>query len=205
MDRLDFWRLCDELSVAQAALLLAGVDPSSECGAYCEGWETHERPVGYEAGKAAIGNALRGGKISGELIPLYERDINGNITDEVPNTVDIDRSLVDVGSLREWLVERGIRSNFFSTVRADTPDYLDPRHPRYSSKLAAAVLAWLAMEDVNLLSGKVPREAIAGWLETRYLELGLVWNGDINRTGIEEVSKVANWKPTGGAPKTPGE
>lgn len=205
MDRLDFWRLCDELSVMQAALLIAGVDPSGEDGAYCENWQPHERPVGYEAAKTAIGNALRSGKISGALIPFYEYDINGNIIGEVPDTIDIKLSRVDVDSLREWLISRGIRTGFFSPVKVDTPDYLDPEHNRYSAKLAAAVQAWMAMEDSNLLSGKAPRDAIVSWLETRYRDLGLVWNGDINRTGIEEVSKVVNWKPTGGAPKTPGE
>jgi hypothetical protein len=28
MDPLDYWRLCDELSVVQAALLIVGEDPS---------------------------------------------------------------------------------------------------------------------------------------------------------------------------------
>jgi hypothetical protein len=37
MESLDYWRLCDELSIIQAALLLAEADPSDEKG-YAENW-----------------------------------------------------------------------------------------------------------------------------------------------------------------------
>lgn len=47
---MDHWRLCDELSVLQAALLVIGEDPSKE-NAYAENWKLHERPAGYEAAK----------------------------------------------------------------------------------------------------------------------------------------------------------
>jgi hypothetical protein len=60
MQGLDYWRLCDELSVVQAALLIAGCDPSSD-GEYVEGWAHEMRPMGYEAAKTAISNALRRG------------------------------------------------------------------------------------------------------------------------------------------------
>jgi hypothetical protein len=84
------------------------------------------------------------------------------------------------------------------------PGYLDSTHPRYSPKLAAAVKVWLAMEDESLVRGKPVMEAIQEWLTSGHKELGLTWEGKINRTGIEEVAKVANWKPKGGATKTPG-
>ena len=43
MEGLDYWRLCDELSVIQAALLIAGCDPSSDAN-YIEGWAPEKRP-----------------------------------------------------------------------------------------------------------------------------------------------------------------
>jgi hypothetical protein len=107
MDDLEYWRLCGELSVMQAALLAVGVDPASEAGAYCEDWKPHERPRGYEALKTAIVSALRKGEIKGVLVPLYEYDINGNICDEVPGSLDIRDSLVEVASVREWLIGHG--------------------------------------------------------------------------------------------------
>lgn len=116
MDDLEYWRLCDELSVMQAALLAVGVDPASEAGAYCEDWKPHERPRGYEALKTAIASALRKGEIKGVLVPLYEYDINGNICDEVPGSIDIRDSNVEVTSVREWLASHGLAraSGFFS-------------------------------------------------------------------------------------------
>lgn len=116
MDDLEYWRLCGELSVMQAALLAVGVDPASEAGAYCEDWKPHERPRGYEALKTAIVSALRKGEIKGVLVPLYEYDINGNICDEVPGSIDIRDSNVEVTSVREWLASHGLArpSGFFS-------------------------------------------------------------------------------------------
>jgi hypothetical protein len=35
VESLDYWRLCDELNVVEAALLVAGEDPS--CAEYTEG------------------------------------------------------------------------------------------------------------------------------------------------------------------------
>ena len=59
------------------------------------------------------------------------------------------------------------------------------------------------MEDGNLIGGKSPSAAMSEWLTSRYKELGLVWDGEINQSGIKEIAKVANWQTTGGAPKTP--
>jgi hypothetical protein len=83
------------------------------------------------------------------------------------------------------------------------PSYLNPTHPRYSPKLAAAVKVWLAMEDKNLLNGKAVIPTMENWLENRYKELELIYRGDINKTAIEECARVANWKTEGGATKTP--
>ena len=205
MDELDHWRVCDELSVREAALLFAGVDPAGEAGAYCEDSKVHERPRGYEAAKSGITSALRRGSIKGQFVPDYDTDINGNLSGEIPGTVDLNASRVEVDSLKEWLFSRGVRSGFFFPATTDTPDYLDPDHARYSSKLAAAVKLWQAMEDDILLRGKAPTVAMREWLESRYRDLGLIWNGDMNKQGMEEVIKVANWKVTGGATATPGE
>ncbi|WP_374479509.1 hypothetical protein [Zoogloea sp.] len=205
MEPLDYWRLLDEMSVKQAALLAVGVDPASEDGTCCEGWKPHERPSGYEAVKAGICVALMRGRIKGTFVPIYDYDINGNIVGEVPDSVDVDSAKVDVDSLRSWFSVRGFRPAFFFPETTDTPDYLDPSHSRYSSKLAAAVKLWQAMDDDNLLRGKAPTVAMREWLESRYRDLGLIWNGDMNKQGMDDVIKVANWKVTGGATATPGE
>jgi hypothetical protein len=85
------------------------------------------------------------------------------------------------------------------------PRFLDPNHPRYSSKLAAATDVRQAMEDDHgLLIGKSPKIAMKKWLRSRRRKYGLVdAEGKTNELAIEEISKVANWLLKGGAPKTP--
>ncbi|UUW70533.1 hypothetical protein [Pseudomonas oryzihabitans] len=204
MQGIDYWRLNDELTIIQAALLIVGVDPSSEEGANCEDWKPEEQPPGYQAAKHALMNALRKEKIAGDLEPYCEYDINGNIVGDQPGTLDPAYSRIEVESLKQWLKARGITGGFFFPDSVMAAEYLDARHPRYSAKLAAAVKVWQAMEDENLLSGKSAAKAMKDWMQSHYRELGLVWNGEINNTGIEEVAKVANWQTTGGSPRTPG-
>lgn len=72
--------------------------------------------------------------------------------------------------------------------------YMDPSHPRYSAKLAATVRAWQAVADEGKTSVK---QALEGWLREHADEFGLT------NEGIKQCSKVANWQPLGGAPKTP--
>jgi len=204
MESLDYWRLCDELSVIQAALLIAGCDPSIDA-VYIEGWDAEKRPPGYEAAKTAISNALRRGAIIGRLIPIYEHDINGNICGEINDSIDLASSRIEVDSLRGWLAGRGLKTGFFFPDERDFGDYLDPGHPRYAPKLAGAVLAWGATGSESAISGKSPKQALMKWLREHAADFGMTdEDGKPNETGIEEAAKVANWQPAGGAPKTPG-
>jgi|SRR5215471_19795087 len=204
MDGFDYWRLCDELTVVQAALLIAGCDPSSDAN-FVEGWNAEQRPIGYEAAKTAISNALRRGAITGRVFPIYDYDINGSTCGVQEDSIDLASSRVEVDSLREWLAGRGLKTGFFFPQGINSPDYLDPRHPRYAPKLAAAVRAWLATGNESAISGKSPKQALVKWLREHAAEFGMTDDdGKPNETGIEEAAKVANWQPTGGAPKTPG-
>lgn len=203
MKGFDLWRLCDELTVVQAALLIAGADPSSDADSV-EGWDVEKRPLGYEAAKIAISNALRRGTIKGKKIPKRKYDFDGNSSDVV-DLVDVGESRVDVDSLRAWLGDRGLRTGFFFPEPVVVGDYLDPKHPRYAPKLAAAVLAWLAVESELALKSKTPKQALTKWLREHAPRFGLADDeGKPNELGIEETAKVANWQLTGGAPKTPG-
>jgi hypothetical protein len=113
-------------------------------------------------------------------------------------------STVSKADLVAWLSAAGFRSGFFfPDASNDAPDYLDPSHPRYAPKLAAAVKAW---QEVSDPAGKHPKQALVKWLREHAAEFGMTDDeGKVNETGIEEVAKVANWQPGGGAPKTPSQ
>ena len=237
-DISDHWRLCDEFTVTQAALLIVGCDPGSEFG-YCEKWEVHVRPKGYDAVKQALSAGLRRGLIKGEnrgqrelpaglfsavqrglrkgqQLDLPETDGEGNAFPERSGTTDPERSTVERASLVEWLRARGVENGFFfpEAAHSTDPGYLNPRHPRYAAPMAAAVKAWLAMEDENLLLRKSPKAAMTAWIQSRYKELGLFHEkdnlkngtkaGGINKSAVERAATFANWLPGGGANKTPG-
>ncbi len=197
-DDFDYWRLCEELTIMEAALLVAGVSPAQN--SYVENWDVEKRPLGYEAAKSAIRNALKKKSIPGTVMEESDHDINGNPF-PIPGTVSLN-SIVEVDGLREWLRGRGLRHGFFFPEKEVPPDYLDPKHPRYAPKLAAAVSAWLAISNPQ---GKHPKQALAKWLRENATRFGLTDDdGKPNETGIDETAKVANWLPSGGAPKTPG-
>jgi hypothetical protein len=166
--------------------------------------QPEDRPVGYDAAKTAISNALRSDATVGRIRPIYEYDINGNTCGVIEDSVDLINSRVEVEPLRKWLAGRGFSTGFFFPEPRHSQDYLDPRHPRYAPKLAAAVQAWMAMGNENAFEGKSPKQALAKWLREHATDFGMTDDdGKPNETGIEEAAKVANWQPMGGAPKTP--
>lgn len=201
MEELDYWRLCDELSVIQAALLTVGVDPSSEEGSYCES-EGHKQPHGYEAVKTAIANALKCNAITGRVVSLNDDGEISLINNKfaIEDKIDIFASKVNVESLRAWLVTRNFEKGFFFPEIVETADYMDPDNPRYAPKLAAAVRAWQAVIDPGKKSAK---QALEKWLRENAAKFGLVSDdGNPSNLAVEECAKVANWSPGGGAPKT---
>ncbi len=196
---MNYWRLCEELTIFQAALLTLSIDPSGS-EAYCEDKQIHIRPFGYEPAKIAIGNALRKGLVKGTLVPRYKH-VDEDTLEPIEGSVDILLSSVEVESLRSWLASRGFNAGFFFPDIADKPDYLDPQNPRYAPKLAAAVRAWQAVTDPGK---KSPKQALEKWLRENAARFGLVDDdGNPINQAVDDCSKVANWNQSGGAPKTP--
>jgi len=206
MEAINYWRLCDQLTILQAALLVIDIDPSSEDG-YVENWQVHERPHGYEAAKTAISNSLRKGDITGDLIPEYEHDINGNQSGPIEGTININCSTVDVESLKQWLSHRGFTSGFFFPTTSEVADYLNHEHECFSPKLAAAIHAWKAVSTDPMYkdNGKHVKQNLSTWLRSHAGQFGLLKeDGEINEDAINnQIAKVANWQDKGGAPKTP--
>jgi hypothetical protein len=115
---------------------------------------------------------------------------------------DWDLTTVERDDVIAWLLSRDFRPSFFFPDTTVTPDFLDRNHPRYAPKLAAAVSVWREVDETR---GKSPRRVLEERLRQRAAEFGLVDNdGNPVQQAIEECAKVANWRPSGGAPKTPG-
>ena len=205
MEDLDYWHWCEDLSVIEAALLAVGIDPSSETGSNCMNWASFERPKGFEAAKAAIFNAFSRNMIEGIIVPEYDTDINGN-SYALSDTVSL-HSKVNVESLCKWLTTKSIKPEFFFPNATDAPDFLNTKLPHYSSKLAAAISAWQAVssDPTYQNNGKTIKQNLINWLTSHAAEFGLIKDdGEINNNAIEnQVSMVANWDTSGGAPRTP--
>ncbi len=216
MDELDHWRLCDEISVIHAALLIAYLDPAT-ASVYDSSFDRHN-PT-YTAARTALINAVRAGRLKAtirhEAWPrgYNEEPSEGEHLQRVENIQYIFKAEPDwhtttvlVEDLRDWLRKRGLKVGFFfPQEESDKPDYLDNKHPNYSPKLAAAIEVWQAItKQPELVKAKSVKQSILIWLRTHAGTLGLIKDdGNPNESGIEEVAKVANWETKGGAPKTP--
>jgi hypothetical protein len=197
MAPLDHWRLCDELSVIQAALLIVGADPSG-CESSSNGPE-----VGYDAAKTALMNAIIGKRLRAKVAYDYVEGEDGEWTRSKP---DWHQTTIVVEDLRAWLKSRGVSTGFFFPEPQAVPDFLSKSHENFSSKLAAAIQAWKAVTaDPELRNGKSVKQALMVWLRQHASEYGLTKeDGSPNEQGIDDVAKVANWDTKGGAPRTPG-
>lgn len=205
MEELDYWRLSESLLLPEAAALIVGDTPSNvrfaEGGIYLAedrySSQPSEKEAHFEAALSALISALRRGALAGDFPPRF---IDGGY--------DLRSVRVEVEDLRAWLASRGITTGFFFPNREEgQPGYLDKSHPNYAPKLAAAIRAWEAVtSDPERLRGKTPKQAITKWLNEHAAAYGLTKDdGTPNATGVEEAAKLANWKPEGGASKTPGE
>jgi hypothetical protein len=199
MDPIERWKLADELTVYQIALLIAGYDPSDFEGDSPHRWE-QEVQKEVSPYLNALRNAARTGKLT-FTETYYEHPDGGK-------SLSWEDSMINIDSLCDWMNLRNFQDGFFVTVGATTNNtniIADAAGEFYAPKLAAAVQAWAEVTaDPQLRVGKSPKKALEVWLRKHANEYGLTGkDGNPNQLGIEEVSKVANWQPTGGAPSTP--
>lgn len=202
MTDLTWWKLHDAFTPIQAAALAAGVSPSQVgCNGYTHRLSAYQlltdNPSAAEHFRAvlsAIATALATGTLVGHLSPVN------------PDQFELAETLIDKQQLHNWFATKGyVPDAFQSAASPKVPPYLDPNHPNYSHKLAAAVLSWMALlEEPQLMQGTTPKKAIEKWLAMKATEFKLVKSDEsLNNLAIEEISKVCNWSTAGGASRTP--
>ncbi|MCB2112410.1 MAG: hypothetical protein KDD85_02550 [Parvularculaceae bacterium] len=197
MSEFEYWRLCDQLSLVQAALLMSGHDPSNiehevERRAFAK------QPPGYAACRQALIAAIETKCLRGYLDYDEGCDINGNSY----SSLDAERSYVLTEGIGDWLFNRGVRSNFFLPESEAPKEYLDPANERFAPKLAAAIRAWEAVGDDRTIKG-TPKQRLEKWLRLHAPEYGLTQkDGKPNESAIQQIAKIANWNLRGGAPTT---
>lgn len=195
MSRLNRWKMADHLNVFEICLLMAGYDPESFKDMRFEKWENKIKndTLSY---LTALQNAVIARNIDYIRINSWEDG----------ESIDWYETIIDIQSMKTWIKAKGFQDGFFIVTDHDEILQIsDSTSEFYASKLAAAVKAWTAVSsNPSLLRGKSPRKAIEDWLHEHAMEYGLInKDGKPNKLGIEEISKVANWKQTGGAPATP--
>jgi len=193
VEPIDYWKLCSQYSIVQAALLTCGHVPDDY-------QYVVERQVNTPTGYVAVRSALYNAVLSGRLKATERQRLDD---DGEPFGLDMHETVIDVADLAQFLRSSGFEAPFFDRPSTSHARLLDG--PLYPAKLAAANKAWAAVTgNPSLLIGKSPKQALDKWLSDNAADLQLLnRDGTINRTGIEEICKVANWKPSGGATPTP--
>jgi hypothetical protein len=193
MDRIRRWKLADELNVYQIVLLIAGYDPSEFENDYYDKWP-NEVKMEISPYLNAIKNAASSERFKFRVLHNEYRD----------GEIDWYASLIDIESFTEWLHTRNFNNGFFTCGARDSDRLSESLSEFYAPKLAAAVHAWNEVtSDPEALNGKTPKKALEIWLRKHANEYGLTnKDGNPNELGIEEICKVANWKPSGGASPT---
>jgi len=196
---MQFWRLADSLTLTQAALLIVGINPG-KCKIYNardieNSTIRNEDNINLPAAqfRAVYHSIVAAGRAERLKVTwLYVGDFKEHLDE--PNSV------VDVEDLKAWLLMRGFQYNFFFP-EADLHEFKDPKHPRYASKLAAIVAAWEAVTEAE--RNKTVKQTLVKWLNKEAAKYGLLDdNNEPRKKIIEDLASIANWEPTGGAPKT---
>ena len=199
MDAIDYWGFSDQYSIINAAFLIIGCNPDDYDRVY-PNEKNSNLPDGFNAVKTALMLAAISGSIDTVTIKWHDPTAFDD------KQLDFYETTISADALENFCLKQGYRAEFFERrrKRKEQSDH-SLQTKRYPPKLRAALDAWSAISsDPDSIRGISPKEALKRWLSANASSYGLLnKNGTPNETGIEEVAKVANWKPEGGANPTP--
>lgn len=199
-NKLIIWKAMDEFTIHDATLLMFGIAPEGRNCELLRGKPESNWPENMLAIVRLLTAKLENEELKGRRI-CYE--------DTFEPVTDIFSSTVEPKSLQKLLRDKGIRDNFFNDE--DSTDvqasYLNPTHESYAPKLAAAIAAWTEV-SAKFADGSAtgtPKQQIEAWLRKNASKYGLLneETGKHVEYAIEQISVIANWRPEGGASKTP--
>jgi hypothetical protein len=119
--------------------------------------------------------------------------------------IDLSMTQIRVADLQDFLNKRPIPNEFLTSGPPAGEAFRHKDHANYSAKLAAAVACWeFLATHPELIRGISVKQAAVNWLTQHAVDYDLLLlNGKPNSQGIDEIAKIVNWQPQGGAPKTP--
>ncbi|SHK54975.1 hypothetical protein SAMN05444000_13810 [Shimia gijangensis] len=247
---LDYWKLTDELSVVDAAILITGNDPAQHYWDDDNNKIQETNHVGFEPAfkalrSAILSNGLRANiKLSARFpfdtyrggydtppsdtyddfttsneqgfkyTELMSRDpsygtIKANFSlaaFEAGETVYIctepnwRETTILTSDLKDWLRERNFFPAFFFGTGIQE-GFRDKGNPRYAPKLAACVAAWEAVSQPA--RNRSVKQTLLDWLRSNAANFGVAdGDGIVSEAVADELAKVVNWNPKGGATPT---
>ncbi|MDE2256876.1 MAG: hypothetical protein KGK05_03825 [Xanthomonadaceae bacterium] len=123
---------------------------------------------------------------NGDRDPIEVRDVT-------PHTTLHSCTTVKVSDLVAWCEARNIAHPWHAN-NAGKDEMLE----HFPDELRAAIEAFRAVHgDPAATAKRSPKAALTAWLDSNKPKL--------SANARERIATVANWQPTGGAPKTPGE
>lgn len=227
---LELWRLASDISVVNAAILIAGGDP--EQARDCHG---DISLPGFTGAFEALTNAIKGGHLKAVLVreaergPLYDgrqastvwvtsaQYLPRNVdpiayTGEMPEDEERlyivtepswERSSINVEDLRVWLRSRGCATGFFfppEVSASNEPDVL--MNPDHDRFAPELALAVTVWRALADLR-KFPRgtkSAIEAWIESN--PDAWAGSGTLSASAKKRIATLVNWRRDGGAPRS---
>lgn len=208
-DEFDYYKLMDDLTIHEAAALIAGASPNEiNSGDYngdvCHYLDdTHKNHI-FSVCVSAITRA-----IERDVIPAIIRT-HGRFSYWKPSSqaawqpiddIDPSKTTIEREDLRAWLKERGFNHGFFfpDTSNKIKP-YLDPDNLHYAKKLAALIAAWEAADKAaqnDSAIDKNPNAFVAKWLIENADSYNLR-DKDQTEGFFKELAATCNWNSVGG-------